>query len=53
LQAVFAEPAGETSSKTSSTQMLAGWFATGSAGVLFLPRHTGDPYTYCEVGLDG
>src|SRR5882672_9216 len=49
LQAVFAEPAGETS----STQMLAGWFATGSAGVLFLPRHAEDPYTYCEVGLEG
>jgi hypothetical protein len=49
LQALFAEPAGETS----STQMLAGWFATGGAGVLFLPRHKGDPYTYCEVGIDG
>src|SRR6266436_3923653 len=49
LQAIFAEPAGETS----STQMLGGWFATGSAGVLFLPRHADDPYTYCEVGLEG
>jgi len=39
LQAVFAEPAGEAS----STQMLGGWFATGSAGVLFLPRHAEDP----------
>jgi hypothetical protein len=48
LQAVFAEPAAETT----STQMLAGWFATGSAGVLFLPRHSEDPYTYCEVGID-
>ena len=48
LQAVFAGPAGETG----STQMLAGWFATGGAGVLFLPRHGGEPYTYCEVGLE-
>jgi len=49
LQAVFAEPAGETE----STRMLAGWFATGGAGVLFLPHHTEDPYTYCEVGAEG
>src|SRR6266705_2932236 len=49
LQAVFAEPAAETG----STQMLAGWFATGSAGVVFLPRRADDPYTYCEVGLEG
>jgi len=48
LQAVFAEPAGETG----STRMLAGWFATGGAGVLFLPHHTDDPYTYCEVGAE-
>src|SRR5205823_13708427 len=33
LQALFAEPAADTA----STQMLAGWFATGSAGVVFLP----------------
>src|SRR5947208_1754234 len=39
LQAVFAEPAGETG----STRMLAGWFATGGAGVLFLPHHADDP----------
>src|SRR5437867_11433059 len=45
LQAVFAEPPGEAT----STQMLAGWSATGSAGVLFLPRHADDPYTYCAV----
>src|SRR5256712_8055848 len=31
MQAVFAEPAADTV----STQMLAGWFATGSAGVVF------------------
>src|SRR5437773_3493327 len=48
LQAVFAEPAAETG----STQMLAGWFATGSAGVVFLPRRAHDPYTYCEVGAE-
>ena len=48
LQAVFAEPAGETG----STRMLTGWFATGGAGVLFLPHHTDDPYTYCEVGAE-
>ncbi len=48
LQAVFAEPAGEAT----STQMLAGWFATGGTGVLFLPRHADDPYTYCEVGAE-
>src|SRR5437867_9410011 len=49
LQAVFTEPPGENS----STQMLAGWFATGSAGVVVLPRHTGEAFTYCEVGLEG
>ena len=48
LQAVFAEPAGETG----STRMLTGWFATGGAGVLFLPHHSEDPYTYCEVGAE-
>jgi hypothetical protein len=49
LQAVFAEPAVETG----STRMLTGWFATGGAGVLFLPHGTDEPYTYCEVGLEG
>ena len=48
LQTLFTEPPGETS----STQMLAGWFATGGAGVLFLPRQADAPYTYCEVGID-
>ena len=48
LQTLFTEPPGETS----STQMLAGWFATGGAGVLFLPRQPDAPYTYCEVGID-
>src|SRR5437870_12025592 len=48
LQAVFTERPGENS----STQMLAGWFATGGSGVLFLPRQPDAPYTYCEVGID-
>jgi hypothetical protein len=48
LQAVFSEPPSETS----STQMLAGWFATSGTGVLFLPRQPDAPYTYCEVGID-
>src|SRR5438046_1990732 len=46
--AVVTEPPGESS----STQMLAGWFATGGTGVLFLPRQPNGPYTYCEVGVD-
>jgi hypothetical protein len=36
-----------------STQLLAGWWATGGAGFLFIPPHTGDPFTYCEVAIDG
>src|SRR5690348_1031626 len=47
LQAMFAEPLNGR-----STQLLAGWFATGGAGVLFLPPHSGEPYTYHEVGVD-
>lgn len=35
-----------------STQLLAGWFATGGAGFLFIP-HADDPFTYCEVAIDG
>src|SRR4029077_8725392 len=50
LQAVFAEPAG---GETGSTHMLGGCCGTGGAGVLFFPRHAEDPYTYCEVGLEG
>lgn len=46
-QVLFAEPA-----RSRSTQMLGGWFATGGAGYLFLPPHPGEPYTYCEVGID-
>ena len=36
-----------------SNVMLAGWFATGGGGVLFLPTVSGDPYVYQEVGSDG
>jgi hypothetical protein len=36
-----------------SNHMLAGWFATGGAGVLFLPAVAGDPFVYQEVGADG
>ena len=52
LQAVFNEPSPPSSGESSSTQMLAGWFATGGTGVLFLPRRGDGPYTYCEVGMD-
>src|SRR5690242_12480610 len=47
LQAMFSEPL-----QGRSTQLLAGWFATGGAGVLFIPPHSGEPYTYHEVGVD-
>ena len=47
-RALFAEPAGER-----STELLAGWFATGGAGYLFMPPHPGGPFTYCEVSIDG
>lgn len=36
-----------------STQLLAGWWATGGAGFLFIPPHADDPFTYCEVAIDG
>ncbi|HYK83380.1 MAG TPA: hypothetical protein VEU55_09590 [Gemmatimonadales bacterium] len=48
MQALFSEPFGSAG----STQLLAGWFATGGAGVLFVPPHPGEPYRYAEVGLD-
>jgi hypothetical protein len=48
LQAVFSEPAGGSA----GTQLVAGWFATGGAGVLFLPPRPDQAYTYCEVGID-
>ena len=36
-----------------STQLLAAWWATGGAGFLFIPPHADDPFTYCEVAIDG
>lgn len=48
MQALFSEPF----SGSGSTQLLAGWFATGGAGVLFVPRHPDEPYSYHEVGID-
>jgi hypothetical protein len=48
-EVLFAEP-GAT---RHTSQLLAGWFATGSAGYLFLAPQPGGPYTYCEVGVDG
>ena len=35
-----------------SNHMLAGWFATGGAGVLFAPRQPGDPFVYEEVVME-
>lgn len=46
-QALFAEPTGGR-----STQLIAGWFAVGGAGFLFLPLRPGEPFHYCEVGID-
>jgi hypothetical protein len=46
-KALFQEPAAGR-----STALLAGWFATGGAGFLFLPLRAGQPYHYCEVGID-
>jgi hypothetical protein len=48
LQALFSQPLGSGG----STQLIGGWFATGGAGVLLLPPHTGEPYGYHEVGVD-
>ena len=48
LQTLFSAPA----DGTQSTQLLAGWFATGGAGALFLPPGSGEPFTYHEVGLE-
>ena len=47
LRALFSEPA-----EPRSTQLLAGWFAAGGAGCLFLSPHPDEPYRYDEVGLD-
>jgi hypothetical protein len=45
--ALFAESTGARSSL-----LLAGWFATGGAGLLFLPAQPGEAYHYCEIGID-
>ncbi|MSR06336.1 MAG: hypothetical protein EXR93_04590 [Gemmatimonadetes bacterium] len=47
LAAMFADPVPQV-----SNHMLAGWFATGGGGILFLPTVAGDPYVYQEVGSD-
>lgn len=49
LQELFTNPMGGT---TRATQLVAGWFATAGAGCLFLPAQPGEPYCYCEVGID-
>lgn len=48
LSALFADPQLHV-----SNHMLAGWFATGGGGMLFLPAVSGDPYVYQEVGSEG
>jgi hypothetical protein len=48
-QVLFAEPA----PGGGSTQLLAGWFATGGAGFLFVPPVGDESFTYCEVAIDG
>jgi hypothetical protein len=49
LKELFAAP---PTMEHRSTQLVAGWFATSGAGCLFLPPQAGEPYTYCEVGID-
>lgn len=45
LGALFLEPVPEA-----SNDMLAGWFATSAAGLLFAPGAPGEPYIYTEIG---
>jgi hypothetical protein len=56
MQVLFTEPVGPAATTAgggpASTQLLAGWFATGGAGCLFLPPQPDQPYRYCEVGID-
>jgi hypothetical protein len=47
LRAMFDQPV-----EPHSTQLLAGWFAAGGAGCLFLSSHADEPYRYEEVGID-
>jgi len=49
LQELFNAPPGGA---TRSTLLVAGWFATAGAGCLFLPAQSGEPFCYCEVGID-
>jgi len=49
LQELFSAPFG---GENRSTTLVAGWFATAGAGCLFLPAQVGEPYCYCEVGID-
>lgn len=35
-----------------SNHLLAGWFATSGAGMLFAPAHPGEPFVYDEVGAE-
>lgn len=44
LKVLFGSPAQDV-----SNLLLAGWFATGGGGVLFVPRTSADPYLYHEV----
>jgi hypothetical protein len=37
---------------SSPSHLLVGWYATGGAGLLFLPSHPDDPYRYHEIGID-
>src|SRR2546429_281827 len=48
LQVLFSEPVGAGR----STQLLAGWFATGGAGVQLVPPHPGAPSSSHQVGPD-
>src|SRR5207245_1391145 len=47
-QALFAEPA-----VGRSTQLLAGWFVTSGAGLLFVPAELDQSFAYCEVSIEG
>lgn len=38
--------------QSSSSMLLAGWFATTGAGFLFAPAAQGEPYVYQEVGSE-
>ena len=51
-QLLFAEPIAGGGGER-ATQLLAGWFATGGAGFLFVPPQPNDPFNYCEVAIDG